>query len=369
METLRLYIDPSTRLQWAAREEAGEILSYHRLWEELQVTFGMHCEIYRKQEWLNLRLRFEGTLNRTTWSTFLVKFESLAKELKVSESEKTQQFQNAVQTGLQAAISREKARVHRLTISGFPPSVSQGTVQKFLEIQVGKPLKLQRTDEYDWLVFWEIQEEMFKTLYLNGKTVYLGEQPVTLLVTPRELTFEETKRVVIKELETAEIKEQMQVGRDSHTQPREPKENGNQVRLVSPAKNTENPPSPPTEEWRPSYPRTKEDEDRCRKEGRCFRCGSKQHVYTECPEWNSGKGKGKGRRLSDGRDPRDSTSSWRTPSPPRANESGGRGAPSRGTSPSRGGTSLYLERRAQVNDSIPPQSGTGKGKGPLPDRK
>ena len=249
----------------------------------------------------------------------MVKFESLAKELKVSESEKTQQFQNAVQTGLQAAISREKARVHRLTISGFPPSVSQGTVQKFLEIQVGKPLKLQRTDEYDWLVFWEIQEEMFETLYLNGKTVYLGEQPVTLLVTSRELTFEETKRVVIKELETAEIKEQMQVGRDSHTQPREPRENRNQVRLVSPAKNSENPPSPPTEEWRPSYPRTKEDEDRCRKEGRCFRCGSKQHVYTECPEWNSGKGKGKGRRLNDGRDPRDSTSSWRTPSSPPAN--------------------------------------------------
>ena len=183
VETLRFYIDPSTRLQWAAREEAGEILSYHRLWEELQVTFGMNSEIYRKQEWLNLSLRFEGTLNRTAWSTFLVKFESLAKELKVSESEKTQQFQNAVQTGLQAAISREKARVHRLTISGFPPSVSQGTVQKFLEIQVGNPLKLQRTDDYDWLVFWEIQEEMFKTLYLNGKTVYLGEQPVTLLVT------------------------------------------------------------------------------------------------------------------------------------------------------------------------------------------
>ena len=123
------------------------ILSYHKLWEELQVTFGMHSEIYRKQEWLNLRLRFEGTLNRTTWSTFLVKFESLAKELKISESEKTQQFQNAVQTGLQAAISREKARVHRLQISGFPPTVPQVTVQRFLEIQVGKPLKLQRTDD------------------------------------------------------------------------------------------------------------------------------------------------------------------------------------------------------------------------------
>ena len=28
VETLRLYIDPSTRLQWAAREEAGELLSF-----------------------------------------------------------------------------------------------------------------------------------------------------------------------------------------------------------------------------------------------------------------------------------------------------------------------------------------------------
>ena len=84
VETLRVYIDPSTRLQWAAREEAGEPLAYHKLWEELQVTFGMHSEIYSKQEWLSLRLRCEDTLNRTTWSTFLVKFESLAKELKVA---------------------------------------------------------------------------------------------------------------------------------------------------------------------------------------------------------------------------------------------------------------------------------------------
>ena len=32
VETLRLYIDPSTRLQWAAKEEAGDLLSYHKLW-------------------------------------------------------------------------------------------------------------------------------------------------------------------------------------------------------------------------------------------------------------------------------------------------------------------------------------------------
>ena len=71
---------------------------------------------------------------------------------------------------------------------------------------------MQRTDEYDWLVFWEIQEEMFKTLYLNGKTVYFGEQPVTLLVTSRELTFEETKRVVSKTWKPPKSKNKCKLG-------------------------------------------------------------------------------------------------------------------------------------------------------------
>ena len=352
VETLRMYIDPPTRIQWTVREEAGETLTYQKLWEELSVAFGMHSELYRKQEWQALRLRYEGSLNRTVWSTFLVRFENLAKELKVSESEKTQQFQSAVPAGLQMAISREKARVHRLTISGFPPHVPQATVQKFLEAQVGKPLKLQHSDDGDWLVFWEIQEEMFKTLYLNGKTVYLGEQPVTLSVTPRELTFEETKRVVIKELETTEVKEQMQIGREGHPQPRESR---TQIRVVSPAKLAEKPPPPPADSWRPGNPCTQEDEDRCRKEGRCFRCGSKEHMYPECPERSSGKGKGKGRRLSDSRD----SSSWRPPLSPRANGSGRGGAPSRGPSPSRSGTSMYLERQVQTPKNQPPWSETG----------
>ena len=44
-------MDPSTRLQWNAREEAGEILVYQQLWEELEVAFGFgqHDQMYRKQ--------------------------------------------------------------------------------------------------------------------------------------------------------------------------------------------------------------------------------------------------------------------------------------------------------------------------------
>ena len=145
---------------------------------------------------------------------------------------------------------------------------------------------------------------MLRTLCLNGKTLYM-EQPATLVITQRGLTFEETKRVVLKELEAIETLEQLENKRKNHMQNHEntrTREHRTQVRQVSRAH--ESPRygngSPP-ENWRPSNPCTKNDGERCKREGRCFRCGSKEHLYVECPERKSWKGKGRGRR--DSRDP------------------------------------------------------------------
>ena len=185
VETLRMHKDAWTCVQRNAREEAGEILEYKQLWEELDVAFALDAEIDRKQKWQNLRLHSAGRLNRADWCMFLVKFESLAKEFKISEDDTRQRFGQAAPNGLQSATSREKVRFHRLNISGFSPNVPHAVVQRFLERHFGKPEKLVRVDDADWLVFWVIREEMLKNLCLNGKTVYMGEQPATLVITQR----------------------------------------------------------------------------------------------------------------------------------------------------------------------------------------
>ena len=207
---------------------------------------------------------------------------------------------------------------------------------------------------------------MLKNLVLNGKTVYVGEQPATLVITQRGLTFEETKRVVIKELAANETREQMEVRREIQepTRQREPR---TQVRQVSRAK--ESPRSEvgtPPEGWRPSNPCTKEDQERCKQEGRCFRCGSKEHMFVECPERKNWKGKGRGRR--DSREPPSPT--WKnSASAYSKGERGEGGAPDAGRPTSRSGTQMYLNQKGGVagpSTSTPLQ---GNSWGPSSERK
>ena len=64
----------------------------------------------------------------------------------------------------------------------------------------------------------------------------MGEQPATVVITQRGLTFEETKGVVIKELEAIENREQMENPREKHVQNHEntrPMEPRTQLRQVS----------------------------------------------------------------------------------------------------------------------------------------
>ena len=108
-------------MQWGAREESGERFPYPSLIEEMQLRHGMRNEAHKKQDWQNLRLRYEGGLNRTVCDTFFIRFESQARDLNISESEKVQQCIPTVPASLQTAISKERKRVHHTIMSGFPP--------------------------------------------------------------------------------------------------------------------------------------------------------------------------------------------------------------------------------------------------------
>ena len=85
-------------------------------------------------------------------------------------------------------------------------------------------MKIVGLGEGRWLISWDLQEEMYKALSYNGKPFYLNGVALPMSVQKRELSFAETKRVVVKELEAQEGREQMQIGRDNRTQ----------VRAVSP---------------------------------------------------------------------------------------------------------------------------------------
>ena len=135
-------------------------MTYQNLIEELQLRHGLRSEAHKKQEWQALRLRYEGSLNRTVWDTFLIRLESQARELNSSESEKVQQFISVLPTGLQAAISKERTRVHRTQMSVFPPSVSQTHILEFLQKIIGKPVKIVSLEEGQWLISCDLQEEM-----------------------------------------------------------------------------------------------------------------------------------------------------------------------------------------------------------------
>ena len=174
----------------------------------------------------------------------------------------------------------------------------------------------------------------------------MGEQPATLVITQRGMTFVETKRLVIRELEAIETREQMENGRENHvqnhanTRPREPRTQVRQVSRAHESPRSEN--GNPPEKRRPSSARTKKDEERCKREGTCFRCGSKEHLYVECPERKSWRVKGRVRR-----DSREPSPTWKNSTPPHPKgEREDDGAPDGGRSPARGGSQMYLNKKS-----------------------
>ena len=57
---LKQSVDKTSRARWVRREENGEQLVYAQMWEELTMTFGLHNNLFRKPEWLSLKLRYTG---------------------------------------------------------------------------------------------------------------------------------------------------------------------------------------------------------------------------------------------------------------------------------------------------------------------
>ena len=50
VETLRMHMDEGTKMQWSAREECGERLTYQNLIAELQLRHWLRSEAHNKQE-------------------------------------------------------------------------------------------------------------------------------------------------------------------------------------------------------------------------------------------------------------------------------------------------------------------------------
>ena len=61
-------------------------------------------------------------------------------------------------------------------------------------------MKIVSLEEGQWLISWDLQDEMYKALAYNGKTFYLNGMALPMTVQKMELSFAETKRVVMKEL-------------------------------------------------------------------------------------------------------------------------------------------------------------------------
>ena len=56
---------------------------------------------------------------------------------------------------------------------------------------------------------WDLQAEMYRSVAYNGKAFYLNGMALSGTVDKKEISFAETKRVLVKELEAQGGREQM----------------------------------------------------------------------------------------------------------------------------------------------------------------
>ena len=192
-------------------------------------------------------------------------------------------------------------------------------------------------------------------------------------VQKRELSFAETKRVVVKELEAQEGREQMQIGRDNRTQ----------VRAVSPENSKERQPegSKTKGSWKkqetpfqsaPAYRNAPAQgtvplqsapplqtvsipsaaQLPFQKERTCAECGEVGHTWWDwwvCPKQN-GKGKGKGQTFPSRYGPTETEKPWVPRDAPSAGK-GGKGKSGnyvqRPYPPYKSGTDLFVQQREQ----------------------
>ena len=202
---LKQHVDPTTRARWVQREEKGEELHYRSMWEELDRTFGLHAALQQKSDWLALKLHYQGPLNRVVWGEFILRFEELADALKVSSDEKTSQFTNALPLHLKDLVTNARSKGNKVFMRGLPSGVASSAVRTFLKGLVGEQPKFLEEQEEGWTIVWDMQEEMFRHLSFNGKKVQGSQEPLKMEVVV--LTYEEARKVVLKELERAETRE------------------------------------------------------------------------------------------------------------------------------------------------------------------
>ena len=90
-------------------------------------------------------------------------------------------------------------------MSGLPRGNTHFAVRTFLKGLFGANPKFWGEQEDGWVVAWDMQEEMLKHLSYNSKKVKGLTVPLTIDIV--QLINEEARKVVLKELESAETRE------------------------------------------------------------------------------------------------------------------------------------------------------------------
>ena len=93
MQALRMHVEVAAAGRLTSMGGNGGILTYEKMWDDLQVVYGRHKNSLHGQAWDELRLSFpRGHLCRFTQNPFLMVFERIARELDESEREKVRRL-------------------------------------------------------------------------------------------------------------------------------------------------------------------------------------------------------------------------------------------------------------------------------------
>ena len=90
---LKMHMPESMRARWTARESIARPLTYSKLWDDLEVAYGLNSWRERRTAWKALAPTSSGKLiDRAGWEIYIAEFERLARPLKFLKRRKSGNF-------------------------------------------------------------------------------------------------------------------------------------------------------------------------------------------------------------------------------------------------------------------------------------